>query len=113
MPSTRRSTGKTCASAPMFFGQRERLGARLQIRQVAAERVDHAVDGLVGHRLAGIRAPAQDEDVAAAIELVEEVVHHHRLAEARQAVDAHRDGAAFARRLEGVVKSREGHRRVR
>ena len=96
--------GTTCASAPTFFGSGRASPRACEVDQVAAERVDDAVDGLVGHRLARVRAAAQDEDVAAPVERVEEVMHHHRLAEAGQAADAHRDGAVFSRRLEGVLQ---------
>ena len=105
MLSTRRSTGKTCASAQMSSGSVEASRRARRSHQVAAERVDDAVDGLVGHRLALVRAPAKDEDVAA-------------LARARRGSDARRPtcrcptgpqtrtatGLPVARRLERVAQ---------
>ncbi len=75
------------------------------LHQVPCERVDDAVDRLVGHRFPLVDPPAKDEDLSAAlegIELAEIVVNEGRLAEAGPSGDSHSHGAAVRGRLERV-----------
>ena len=107
MPGTRRSTGKTCASAQMSPGQRRGLAAVVERRiRWRLKRVDHAVDRLEGHRLALVRAAPQDERRRRAARARRGSVHDGRLADAREAADADGDGAPLARRLERVAQRR-------
>ena len=68
--------------------------------QVPAQRVDDAVEGLVGHRLALVGAAAQGDGLAAPDQAVEELLDERRLAHAGGAVDQHGDGAPGLRVLE-------------
>ena len=113
IPGTLRRTGKRRASAQTSRGIDDRHALIDEPLQVAAQRVDHRVDGLVRNRLALVGAPAQDLGLDVLFELVDEVVHERRLAEARRAGDADGDRVPAARRLERVAKDAEVLLRVR
>ena len=59
---------------PGILREREGQVLFVQTHQVAAQRVDHAVDGLVGHGLALVHAPPQDDRRALLHQLVEELL---------------------------------------
>ena len=96
--------GEETRERPRVRRQRDRGAALLERDQAAAERVDHAVDRLVGDRLAFVRAAAQDHGVAPRRQPLEEVLHERRLAHARRAPDAHDHAAAGPGRDEGLVQ---------
>ena len=59
--------------------------------QQPAEVVDETVDALVGHPLALVAAPAQDEGAVLSLRLLEETLDQRRLADAGRPVEEHRD----------------------
>ena len=93
--------------------QIERLPDLLEVHEVPAEGVDHAVDGLVGDRLALVRASAKHERLAPLDELVEEVLRHGGLAHAGSAGDADHEGLARADLPERPHGGRRAAARVR
>ena len=93
--------GGRAPAASAGSGRRPR--APIEPHQVAAERVDDAVDRLVRDRLALVGAAAKDEG-AAAHELVEEVLHEGRLAHARRPGHAHGDRCASSDGVEGALQ---------
>ena len=100
---TWRSTGKTSPSSAAPRGSRTAASASSRAPQVAGQRVDHAVEGLVGHRLALVAAPRQHHRAhPLALELGGELAHQRDLAHARLAAHQHGRRPPAARGLEGV-----------
>ncbi len=75
--------------------------------QVLRERVDEAVDALVGHALALVAAALEHHGAVALGDVVEEAMEERALAHARGAVDLERDRLAAPRRAEGVLEHGE------
>ena len=80
-----RSTGNSCASAWMSRGSTS-AASTAAAREVAAERVDHAVERLERHRLALVAAAREHDRAALRSSAVEEALDQRGLAHAGRAV---------------------------
>ncbi len=96
--------GKQVRESSDIAGERRDRPEIAQAHQVATERVDDAVHGLEGHRLAFVRAPSEDDRFSIRHEPVEEVLEEGGLAHARSAADAHAHDASASCELERVAQ---------
>ena len=85
-------------------GQQPVDHVRRQLAQVAAERVDQAVERLVAHRLLLVAAPRQHQRLRSRVQGVDEVVDDRALAHARRPVHEQPDGSAGHRRAKRVLQ---------
>ena len=89
---------------PCVRRQRNGRAALLEGHQATTERIDHAVDRLVGDGLALVGASAQDHRIAARHQAVEEVLNESGLAHPRRAHHAHDHAASRPSGHEGLVQ---------
>ena len=75
-----------------------------QVPQVPPERVDQAIEGLVGDRLSLVAAAGQDDGVAPLDPLVQEAPEQRRLAGTRVPVEVEDHGAASGHRGQGLIE---------
>ena len=104
MLGTRRSTGKSRASVQVSFGSERVRSSVVQTHQVAAQRVNHAVDGLVRHGLALVCPTPQDDRLAPLHQLVEELLDQGDLPMPARPLTRTVTAWPFARGIEGRVE---------
>ncbi len=93
--------GKQPCERPDVLWKRDPVLGLVDVHQMATQRVDHAVDGLVRDGLPLVRASAKDDRVAPPHEVVEEVLHEHRLARSGRPRKANRDVSSAPCQAEG------------
>ncbi len=99
--------GKHTSQGRHVDRQRERFALFLEEHQMAAERIDGAVDRLVRDRLTLVSPPAENERFPALREAVEEVLHDRGFAHPRHTGEAHGHLHARSSAVEGLAERAE------
>ena len=97
---------KNPCSGPTSRGNDRRDLVRRQVTQMTAQRVDHAVERLVRHRLALVTPPRQHNRLVFAREYRINISESRRLADPRGAMDVNDDGLPLRGACQGVGQRR-------